>query len=153
MRVRFDRKTGPKLARNMGEQAEPVVSATDPVRRCRQYLRDDRHALRYPPNVSFHTRKGFHRTIGSPRLSSLRHTRRRRLRDGCMYLESWRCCSSIRLKQVLNHISGSRAGIVGVYQRHDFATEKRAALETWGSHLRAVVEGSTVADNVIALRA
>ena len=28
---------------------------------------------------------------------------------------------------VLNHISGTRAGIAGVYQRHDWATEKRAA--------------------------
>jgi len=28
---------------------------------------------------------------------------------------------------VLNHVSGSRGGIAGVYQRHDWATEKRAA--------------------------
>ena len=28
---------------------------------------------------------------------------------------------------VLNHISGSRGGIAGVYQRHDWAGEKRAA--------------------------
>jgi hypothetical protein len=28
-------------------------------------------------------------------------------------------------EQVLNHVSGSRAGIVGVCQRHDFAAEKR----------------------------
>ena len=32
---------------------------------------------------------------------------------------------------VLNHISGSRAGIAGVYQRHDWAAEKRAALDAW----------------------
>jgi hypothetical protein len=30
---------------------------------------------------------------------------------------------------VLNHISGSRGGIAGVYQRHDWAAEKRAALD------------------------
>jgi integrase len=29
---------------------------------------------------------------------------------------------------VLNHVSGSRGGIAGVYQRHDWANEKRAAL-------------------------
>ena len=29
---------------------------------------------------------------------------------------------------VLNHVAGSRAGIVGVYQRHHWADEKRAAL-------------------------
>jgi hypothetical protein len=33
---------------------------------------------------------------------------------------------------VLNHISGSRGGIAGVYQRHDWAVEKCAALEHWG---------------------
>lgn len=40
---------------------------------------------------------------------------------------------------VLNHISGSRAGIVGVYQRHGWAAEKRAALEAWASHVLALV--------------
>ena len=33
---------------------------------------------------------------------------------------------------VLNHVSGSRGGIVGVYQRHAWAEEKRGALEAWG---------------------
>jgi integrase len=56
-------------------------------------------------------------------------------------------------EQVLNHISGSRAGIVGVYQRHDFATEKRAALEAWGEHVLAIVAGRVVTDNVVTLRA
>lgn len=39
----------------------------------------------------------------------------------------------------LNHVSGSRAGIVGVYQRHDWADEKRAALGAWGQHVVAIV--------------
>jgi integrase len=56
-------------------------------------------------------------------------------------------------EQVLNHVSGSRAGIVGVYQRHDFASEKRAALEAWGEHVLAIVEGRAGADNVVTLRA
>ena len=56
-------------------------------------------------------------------------------------------------EQVLNHVSGSRAGIVGVYQRHDFASEKRAALEAWGEHVEAIVEGRTLDGNVISLRA
>jgi hypothetical protein len=42
---------------------------------------------------------------------------------------------------VLNHISGSRCGIAGVYQRHDWAAEKRAALDSWGAHVSAVIEG------------
>jgi integrase len=37
---------------------------------------------------------------------------------------------------VLNHVSGSRAGIVGIYQRHSWAAEKRAALDVWAASLR-----------------
>lgn len=36
---------------------------------------------------------------------------------------------------VLNHISGSRAGIVGVYQRHNYFEEKRVALEAWSEEV------------------
>jgi integrase len=36
---------------------------------------------------------------------------------------------------VLNHTSGSRAGIVGVYQRYKYTTEKRAALDAWARRL------------------
>jgi integrase len=43
------------------------------------------------------------------------------------------------IERVLNHVSGSFAGIVGVYQRHDFAEEKRAALELWAAHLAKIV--------------
>lgn len=32
---------------------------------------------------------------------------------------------------VLNHVSGSRGGIAGVYQRHDWADEKKDALDAW----------------------
>lgn len=37
----------------------------------------------------------------------------------------------------LNHISGARGGIAGVYQRHDWKDEKRSALEAWGRHVLA----------------
>jgi hypothetical protein len=43
----------------------------------------------------------------------------------------------------LNHISGSRGGIAGVYQRHDWAAEKRAALDAWAAR---VVAGGRTAD-------
>lgn len=36
---------------------------------------------------------------------------------------------------VLNHVSGSRSGIVGVYQRHNWKDEKRTALEAWAAHV------------------
>jgi integrase len=52
----------------------------------------------------------------------------------------------------LNHVSGSRAGIVGIYQRHEWAEEKRAALNAWGAHVEAIVEGRESAGNVTFLR-
>jgi integrase len=36
------------------------------------------------------------------------------------------------IEKVLNHASGSFAGIVGVYQHHKFSDEKCAALDAWG---------------------
>jgi integrase len=53
---------------------------------------------------------------------------------------------------VLNHISGSRAGIVGVYQRHEWAAEKRAALDAWAERVRGMLDGQKAGGNVVALR-
>jgi hypothetical protein len=52
---------------------------------------------------------------------------------------------------VLNHISGSRAGIRGVYQQHDWAAEKRAALDGWAAHVVSITEDRFIADNVVTL--
>jgi hypothetical protein len=38
---------------------------------------------------------------------------------------------------VLNHVSGSRGGIAGVYQRRDWAAERRSALDAWAAHMFA----------------
>ena len=53
---------------------------------------------------------------------------------------------------ILNHVSGSRAGIVGVYQRHEYAAEKRAALDAWARRLEAIVSGAEPS-NVVELAA
>jgi integrase len=53
---------------------------------------------------------------------------------------------------VLNHLSGSRAGVVGIYQRHDWAEEKRAALDAWSAHLLAAAEGRLTAVKVLPFR-
>jgi integrase len=52
---------------------------------------------------------------------------------------------------ILGHIAGSRGGIVKVYQVHDFADEKRIALEAWGARVMALVEGHEPA-KVLPLR-
>ncbi|MCF6304460.1 MAG: integrase arm-type DNA-binding domain-containing protein [Rhodobacteraceae bacterium] len=53
---------------------------------------------------------------------------------------------------VLNHVSGTGGGIVGVYQRHDYATEKRNALEAWARFLNELVEGKNDKANVLKMR-
>ncbi|WP_353209111.1 tyrosine-type recombinase/integrase [Sphingorhabdus sp.] len=44
---------------------------------------------------------------------------------------------------VLNHVSGSKGGVAGVYQRHDWANEKRSALEAWAGHVERLMTGIT----------
>jgi integrase len=44
------------------------------------------------------------------------------------------------IEKVLNHQSGSFAGIVGVYQKHSFAEEKRRALDAWANFVTSLVE-------------
>ncbi len=51
---------------------------------------------------------------------------------------------------VLNH-TGSRAGVVGLYQRHDWAREKEAALGAWATHVLALVDGRADAGNVVSI--
>jgi len=53
---------------------------------------------------------------------------------------------------VLNHRSGSTAGIVGVYQRHDYANEKREALQRWGDYVEQLVGGKAADDKVVPIR-
>jgi integrase len=54
------------------------------------------------------------------------------------------------IEKVLNHASGSFAGIVGVYQKHSFANKKRAALEAWGRHVDSLISGKPA--KVVRLR-
>jgi integrase-like protein len=42
------------------------------------------------------------------------------------------------IESVLGHIGGSRAGVVGVYQRHRFDAEKRSALEAWAREIERI---------------
>ena len=52
------------------------------------------------------------------------------------------------IEKILNHKSGTFRGVVGVYQRHDFAAEKREALERYG---RQITVAKTNADSAAML--
>jgi integrase len=55
------------------------------------------------------------------------------------------------IERTLNHVSGSFGGIVGVYQRHRYADEVRAALEAWEKLLR-ITTGRTPRKDVVPKR-
>jgi integrase len=44
------------------------------------------------------------------------------------------------VEAVLNHISGHRAGVAGIYNRATYAREMAGALDLWAEHLAAIVE-------------
>jgi hypothetical protein len=43
------------------------------------------------------------------------------------------------VEAIVNHISGSKAGVAGVYNRATYLDEKRQALEQWGAYLTGLV--------------
>jgi integrase len=55
------------------------------------------------------------------------------------------------VEKLLNHVSGSFAVIVGVYQLFDYADQKRAAVELWAKHIEQISTGVGVGNNVVPL--
>ena len=51
---------------------------------------------------------------------------------------------------VLNHVSGAKGGIAGIYQRHDWKEEKRSALDAWARHVASIV-APPEQDNIIRI--
>jgi integrase len=47
------------------------------------------------------------------------------------------------VEAIVNHISGHKDGVAGIYNRAAYAAEKRQALEQWGAHVAALIEGGT----------
>jgi integrase len=44
------------------------------------------------------------------------------------------------IEKVLNHVSGSLAGVAGIYNRYGYGREKRQALETWAAHVGRLID-------------
>lgn len=55
------------------------------------------------------------------------------------------------IEAALNHASGHKAGVAGVYNRWSYEPEKRKALDMWAEHLMAAVEGRD--EKIVSLRA
>ena len=41
--------------------------------------------------------------------------------------------------KILNHQAGTISGVAAVYQRHEFLSERRRALDVWGAHVGAIL--------------
>jgi integrase len=54
------------------------------------------------------------------------------------------------IEAILNHVSGFRAGVAGIYNLNPYDAEKRTALATWADHLLSIVENRE--SNVTALK-
>jgi hypothetical protein len=44
------------------------------------------------------------------------------------------------IEAVLNHVSGHKAGVAGIYNRATYAKEKRVAMELWAGHIARLVQ-------------
>ena len=45
------------------------------------------------------------------------------------------------IEAVLNHVSGHKGGIAGIYNRAQYSAEKAQALARWDEHLQEVIAG------------
>jgi integrase len=54
------------------------------------------------------------------------------------------------IEALLNHISGSKSGVAGIYNRATYAAEKRQAVDIWAAHLEALLAEKPL--NVVQLR-
>lgn len=54
------------------------------------------------------------------------------------------------VEAIVNHVSGHKGGVAGVYNRAKYSQEKRAALQRWADHVERLVAGGA-ASNVVSM--
>jgi integrase len=57
------------------------------------------------------------------------------------------------IEACLNHVSGHKHGVAGIYNRSDYAEQKARAFPAWEQHILKITEGGAKPANVVALRA
>ena len=50
------------------------------------------------------------------------------------------------IEAILNHVSGHKAGVAGIYNRANYEPQKRAALERWCDHIETLIGGKRSAE-------
>jgi integrase len=81
-------------------------------------------------------------------VTHLAESRQRPGRDG--KIDTYSFAQPHVVEAIVNHVSGHRAGIAGVYNKAAYLAERCQALDLWGAHVAALVEGR--ASNVVRLR-
>jgi integrase len=56
------------------------------------------------------------------------------------------------IERCLNHLSGAQGGLVGIYQRHEYRQERKAALLAWGAHVLGIAGADERPSNVVEMR-
>ena len=54
------------------------------------------------------------------------------------------CCAELGIDhniadRILNHVSDSQSGVKGIYQRHEYLAERKAAMLTWGRYIGQLI--------------
>ena len=55
------------------------------------------------------------------------------------------------VERVINHVSGAQGGLVGVYQRHEYRVERKAAMDSWGAEVERIACGEERGGNIVTL--
>jgi integrase len=75
------------------------------------------------------------------------HDLRRSLATGCQAMG----IPIEHTEALLNHVSGKRGGLVGVYQLHEYREEKTRAARAWGSHVAALLSETPRETNIVSI--
>jgi integrase len=55
------------------------------------------------------------------------------------------------VERILNHVSGTQGGLMGIYQRQEYREKRRQALMAWGSFVERLTSDQPAADNAVVL--
>jgi hypothetical protein len=55
--------------------------------------------------------------------------------------EPWSFTQPHVVEMLVNHVSGHKAGVAGIYNPAAYLIERRRALDKWGAHIAALVAG------------
>ena len=56
------------------------------------------------------------------------------------------------VEAVVNHVSGHKGGVAGVYNKAKYSPEKRAALQRWADHVERLVANQPTTGTVVQMR-